>query len=392
MITRAAVLEALAEFDRLGRDAFLETYGYDPARRYVLVHEGARYDSKAVVGVAHKYAAGRALEAREFSGGIATVGRLLERLGFEVVVDADDPAARIVARVEALRVASTKDGPARHQPILLLWAMGRARHRLPRLVPWSEARAELTGLLRAHGLPGSRPRPDYPFLALHGTHLWELRSSGEPPRAHGDAALLRWLDEHDPQGGLTGWAYEAVAGSRRVRDAAVAALAGRFFGGADVSALLADVRLGGDGGGRARDAGEEYRRLVAVVEEGERRGDDTRTSKRSPGESPARSRAAREAVLIRSGGRCENPRCGGQPADVTVDGRPILEVDHIDDRAGWGRDHPVLMAALCPNCHAVKTRGRSGPELREALRAEARERHGVWAELAPGVWLSADLI
>ncbi|MFE2163583.1 HNH endonuclease [Streptomyces sp. NPDC059447] len=84
---------------------------------------------------------------------------------------------------------------------------------------------------------------------------------------------------------------------------------------------------------------------------------------------------ARKAVLVRSGGRCENPDCGGQPADVTDSGQPILEVDHIVELAAGGRDHPQQMVALCPNCHAVKTRGRSREALRSVLLDVARQRH-----------------
>jgi hypothetical protein len=35
-----AVLRALAEFDEIGREAFLAKYGFGPARTYFLVHEG----------------------------------------------------------------------------------------------------------------------------------------------------------------------------------------------------------------------------------------------------------------------------------------------------------------------------------------------------------------
>jgi 5-methylcytosine-specific restriction protein A len=45
-----AVLEAIREYDRLGQDAFLEKYGFRPARNCLLVHDGRRYDSKPIVG------------------------------------------------------------------------------------------------------------------------------------------------------------------------------------------------------------------------------------------------------------------------------------------------------------------------------------------------------
>jgi hypothetical protein len=60
-------------------------------------------------------------------------------------------------------------------------------------------------------------------------------------------------------------------------------------------------------------------------------------------------RAAREAVLLRSGDRCENPECllPDLPYRTTA-GRPLLEIDHIDDHTAGGRDHPSSMIALCP--------------------------------------------
>ncbi|AHH93597.1 HNH endonuclease [Kutzneria albida] len=83
-ITREAVLEAIGECRRLGRLEFLAKYRFGVARSYFLVHEGERYDSKAIVGVAHGYATGQFWRPADFSGGEATVARLLERLGYIV--------------------------------------------------------------------------------------------------------------------------------------------------------------------------------------------------------------------------------------------------------------------------------------------------------------------
>ena len=85
-VTAEGVERAIFEFDRLGRDAFLNKYGFGKARRYFLIREGRRYDSKAVVGVAHGYDQPDLgpLRPQDFSGGDATVVRLLESLGFDV--------------------------------------------------------------------------------------------------------------------------------------------------------------------------------------------------------------------------------------------------------------------------------------------------------------------
>ncbi|HEV7290107.1 hypothetical protein [Sphingomonas sp.] len=93
-ITAEGVLNAIAEFDALGRATFLDRYGFNGARDYFLVHEGRRYDSKAIAAVAHKWAPGgdgRALTALELSGGRNDAAKLLLGLGF-TVTDPDQNA------------------------------------------------------------------------------------------------------------------------------------------------------------------------------------------------------------------------------------------------------------------------------------------------------------
>ena len=86
LTNRSAVLHAIAEFDQLGRESFLAKYGFGPARSYFLVHNGKRYDSKAIAGVAvgKQFPASGALTHSDFSGGEATVQAKLESLGFHV--------------------------------------------------------------------------------------------------------------------------------------------------------------------------------------------------------------------------------------------------------------------------------------------------------------------
>jgi hypothetical protein len=89
---RSAVLQAIAEFDELGRDAFLAHYGYGPARSYFVVHDGKWYDSKAIAGVAagKQIPASGPLAASDFSGGEATVKAKLESLAFKVISTNDE--------------------------------------------------------------------------------------------------------------------------------------------------------------------------------------------------------------------------------------------------------------------------------------------------------------
>lgn len=88
LTSRSAVLEAIAEFDRLGRQAFLEKYGYGESQRYFLEYESRHYDSKAIIGVAYgfQFPQRGPLQNKQFSGGERTVQRRLEDLGFTVIV------------------------------------------------------------------------------------------------------------------------------------------------------------------------------------------------------------------------------------------------------------------------------------------------------------------
>ena len=81
-VTAEGVERAIAEFDRLGRDSFLAEYGFGKAHGYFLIRGERRYDSKAVVGVAHGYDRPDLgpLTPQDFSGGEATVVRHLESL------------------------------------------------------------------------------------------------------------------------------------------------------------------------------------------------------------------------------------------------------------------------------------------------------------------------
>lgn len=79
----------MAEFIRTGRDAFLQKYRFGPARDFFVVHPptGQACDSKAIVGAAYglQFPSEGPLRPQDFSGGQATVVKLLRRLGFELI-------------------------------------------------------------------------------------------------------------------------------------------------------------------------------------------------------------------------------------------------------------------------------------------------------------------
>lgn len=79
-----AVEKAMEEFRVLGRDAFIEKYGFRRSRDFFVVHEGRAYDSKPLAAAAHGHQPGfKPLEPDDFSGGEPVI-RTFERLGFQV--------------------------------------------------------------------------------------------------------------------------------------------------------------------------------------------------------------------------------------------------------------------------------------------------------------------
>ena len=392
-ITRSEVAKAIEECDRLGRDLFLKSYGFRRARSYLLSYEGRQYDSKAIVGAAHGFLTGQEpLTASHFSGGAQHAAGLLRGLGYTVeqeMVRADATPGALVDSITRLRANRSSGRPALYQPITLLWAIGRARRGEPRLVSWHDTDAAVGSLLERYGARGERSRPDYPVAALYRAGLWELRNhSGVGPTAHGDARLRNWFTDNQPLGGLPEPVYDLVRRSGETRLSVIEELLSTFFEGLDYGPLLTEVGLYDDEVADDVDTDEpdgrpeqwlldaaRYERLCRNAERQEARNGGRRVTRTT--HNPLRSAWARQAVLDRCEGRCENPGCTGQPEDLTDARKPILEVDHVVDLALGGRDHPSQMVALCPNCHAVKTRGRTRETLREILLRVAVERHNA---------------
>ncbi|QDX26731.1 HNH endonuclease [Sphingomonas suaedae] len=90
-LTSEAVLKAIAEYDDIGKAAFLANYGFADAKRYWIIQDGQRYPSKAIASAAHKHIDGHPLSAPAFSGGEGHVVRKLRQLGFEVETPGRNP-------------------------------------------------------------------------------------------------------------------------------------------------------------------------------------------------------------------------------------------------------------------------------------------------------------
>jgi 5-methylcytosine-specific restriction protein A len=226
-ITRAGVLQAIAEHDRIGQDAFRDFYGYRAAAAYFLLHEGRHYDSKAIVGVAHRYDSGTALKPSEFSGGLKHTVAWLRREGFTVV----EPPKTFQRRVGDVRPARRATGPALHRPVLLLWAIGQAVSGVPRMQSWSTIRDAVAPLMAKYGqVEDAADGVRYPFWALVRDELWIVERKQELSLTSRERRpTLESLNTVDPLGGLREDDYTLIRSHPEAAAAAAASLLLRYF-------------------------------------------------------------------------------------------------------------------------------------------------------------------
>ncbi|MFI6458103.1 HNH endonuclease [Streptosporangium amethystogenes] len=342
-LRREMVLAAITEFDQLGRDAFLKLYGYRPAIGYFLVHGGRRYDSKAIAGVAYRGVSGRPLRPDEFSGGNATVARVLGGLGFEVTKPgqaAKVPSVEdLLQKVDSLKpaVSPATGAQKRHQPLTLLWAIGRAARSEPRLTSWESTYRELGWLIEEFGLEEDRPNPEFPVLWLYHHGLWDLPGHANVPHASGRPAQ-QWMKEQQPDSGLRPWVYEIVTGQADIRAQIVVRLLSAYFHGVDHNALLARVGLDAvtPDTGRVRDGSPTPGRVESIVE-----------------------RVIRDSLLTEQIKRAHDYHCQFCGDRLALRQGFYAEGAHIRPlgEPHNGPDEPGNLLCLCPNDHVLFDRG-----------------------------------
>lgn len=79
-----------------------------------------------------------------------------------------------------------------------------------------------------------------------------------------------------------------------------------------------------------------------------------------------RSKQVKDYVLLRAGGHCES--CGKCAPFISRGGHPYLEPHHINRLSDGGIDHPLHVAAICPDCHREIHFGVNGNSKNEVLR------------------------
>ena len=84
VVSAEDVHKAIAEFDRLGAEAFFERFGFAPTTTYDLKVDGSAYPPKGILGAAFELATGQRLASADFEGGKSGAVKVLTALGFTV--------------------------------------------------------------------------------------------------------------------------------------------------------------------------------------------------------------------------------------------------------------------------------------------------------------------
>lgn len=375
---RQAVLDALDEFRQMGRSAFLQAHGFDESRDYFLRAGGELFDTKPVVAAAMaiQHPNDPKLSSGSFSGGSAGAVRALERLKFEVVTRAQlappqlgaefndrtavyhayggDKVAGVIRfpGEDIVNVFSDANGPYADDPPTLTESFGYRGEGLngpQKVASGGNAlleRARLSGeAVRFWYRPVGEPFTFLAWAAVLGRSWVAGHGQDGQPRPE-----LEWRLQVVPSGDRATWSTEVLEAQT---EAAVTT---------DQAPQVPEAQVGAS-----------YQDLLDRIAE---RGQPRRPSGVVRTDYP-RSAAARRAVLMRCAGACESPWCTGMPAEKNRRGEPILDVDHIKDLALGGDDHPLNMAALCPNCHAIKTRGAHAAKYRRVLLEAAKNAHAA---------------
>lgn len=349
-LRREMVLAVINEFDQWGRDVFLKRYGYGRARDYFLIYDGKRYDSKAIAGVAHRDVDGRPMTRDDLSGGKDHAAGVLIRLGFEVTgpgrVVSDHSVEDLLQKVDSLKpaVSPMTSAQKRHQPLTLLWAIGRAAQGEQRLTPWESTYHELGRLIEEFGLKDDRPNPEFPVLWLYHHGLWDLPGHADVPPASGRPAQ-QWMKDQRPDSGLRPWVHDIVTGHEDIRAQIVVKLLATYFHDVDRNALLARAGLDSGVFGAEPDAHDNARIRGGSSAPGRRAVTMTRVIRDSP---------LAEQIKRAHGHHCQI--CGIRLAlhqGFYAEGAHIRPLGQPHD----GPDEPGNLLCLCPNHHVLFDRG-----------------------------------
>jgi len=362
LTSREAVLDAISECDKMGREGFLKQYGYKHSRLYPLHYKGNVYDSKAIVGVAFGKQHGTPLLAREFSGGAATVVPTLERLGFSARA-ANHPAEHLAMGAAYFRKDLREQFGGQLQKGI--WTPKE----FPAVFIFSGESGQLYGYKdgwSADGIykyTGEGQSGDMTFtagnLAIRDHHengkdllLFEDLGKGKGVRYTGLFECASWEKT------------DGVDKNTKPRKIIVFNLIP-----VTTSASVASENVMTQSPKASPLSIDDLRKGAYAASNADKMATKSSSAKKSWYE---RSAKVRDYVLARAKGICE--ACNQQAPFTKKDGTPYLEPHHTTRLADEGPDHPGWVGAICPNCHRRIHSGSDGNEWNKMLQERIREK------------------
>lgn len=358
-----AVKAAMAECDQLGREAFLDKYGYKYSRLYPLHYNGKTYDSKAIVGVAYGKQHGTALKARDFSGGLATVVPALSRFGFDVK-EASHPVVSLVKGTTYFRKDLLEQYGGQLQkgiwtprefPVVLMFT-GDSGKTYGYSDGWTDGIYQYTGEGQSGDMtftPGNKAIRDH---RENGKDLllFEDLGKGKGVRYTGLFECASW---------------DEISGTDKAKQPRKIIVFNLIP--VETSATNTDIPI--EISQPIKDQSLKELRQAAYAASGM----DKAISKASDAKRSwyVRSAKVRDYVLARSEGICE--ACDEPAPFLKKDGSPYLEPHHTTRLADEGPDHPAFVGAICPTCHRRIHSGEDGALWNKELqkRLKAKEAH-----------------
>lgn len=269
---------------------------------------------------------------------------------------------RLLGRAAKLNVYFGRGQRAPHKPLLLLLAVRRSQQKHSAKAPWSWWRDALTPLLIEYA-PSETASPQYPFRRLVGDQLWDIPGLAEFPDnafvQSANSATVRdlkkgWLDQEDPQGGLSECDHRLLGDDPATADRLVRLLLHRHFPPTTWEDIIFDAGLEHD-----LNAVVAFPADVAAAA--------------TP--VPARRRGTAFAVEVLEADDRRCVVCDYDGTDTRPDGIRAVGLDAAHVR-WWNIDGPDDLGnglALCATHHRLFDRGMYGfhPDARE-LRVSAR--------------------
>ena len=364
-----AVVQAIQECDKLGRDLFLEKYGYKYSRLYLLQYKGRIYDSKAIAGVAVGKQHGAPLKAKEFSGGAATVVPILSNLGFKII-EPEHPAIALTPGTTYMRKELVERYGGQLQagiwtpkefPTVFIFS-GDSGKTYGYSDDWTE-----DGVFRYTGegqvgdmtfTGGNRAIRDHKQNSKE-LLLFKDLGKGNGVRYQGCFECASW--------------EESVGNDKNgdVRKIIVFHLL-PLSTGTQTSEAVAYTASPKETTDKSLS---ELRKAAYSAAQLEKTSKNSSDAKRSWYE---RSEKVKEYVLARSEGICE--ACGSPAPFNKKDGTPYLEPHHTTRLSDDGPDHPEWVGAICPTCHRRIHSGQDGVARNKTLQQLLKDKEAALSD------------